>query len=194
MIVPKSIVRAILLMGLFCGAKFLLDGCSSKKIQPDQVYNKAYHDSVDAKILDTFIANHPVLAGDTLKSVMTTSSGLRYCIIQDTGTTAPTSLSNVTFSYSIRIPSISRVLDSVPNPFSTSGYNITPLGNTFAGLSEGIQLIHNQGHIILFIPSSLGFRDERVNLSYTQLDQTILSFSIPPNSVLIYNIYLSFIL
>lgn len=180
----------------FIGILGVFIACNSTAVLPNQVYNQALHDSIDARILDTFIVNHTQLASIPLGGITKTASGLRYVIVSDTGKKiTPTGFSNVTLSYSLRIPgqggSAVNILDSIPNPISNVGYNVNPLHNTIPGLVEGIELIHQGGHILLFIPSSQGFRDQAVNLSFLHQDQTTTLFTIPPNSVLIFNLTLT---
>jgi len=182
---------------IFFGS-ILFWSCSLNNTNPTNTYNAAYHDSIDAKVIDTFIQHHPVLAGITLNKIVKSSTGLRYQIISDSvNAVKPTNYSNVTFSYSIRIPGVAGtkgLIDTVPSSLSNAGYNVNPLGNTISGISEGLQYIHKGGHILLFIPSSLGFKDQSVNYSYLQGNQTTIVYTVPPNSVLIYNITLTQVL
>jgi hypothetical protein len=166
-------------------------------VNPNTPYNYAQHDSIDGKVIDTFIQHHPILAGISLNHVVTSTTGLRYQIVLDTGKIAPNKNSNVTFSYSLRIPGVAGtngIIDSVPSVLSNVGYNVNPLSNTISGLVEGIQYIHNGGHILLFIPSALGFQDQSVNFSYLQGNQTTVLYTVPPNSVLVYNLNLTSVL
>lgn len=169
---------------------------------PSSPYNYAYHDSIDGIKIDTFIQHHPILAGIKLTNVIKSStSSLRYLIVSDTGALNSKILtnknSNVTFSYSLRIPGVAGtngLIDTVPSSISTIGYNVNPLSNTIYGITEGLQYIHQGGQILLFIPSTLGFRDQSVNFSYLQGNQTTIVYTVPPNSVLVYNITLSSVL
>jgi len=190
--IPLSLILLVLV---------IMMSCVGKAPAPGQSYNKAYHDSIDKIKLDTFITNHPILAGIPInpsKIIKDSSgSGLRYLIVSDTSTQKkylPNGFSNVTFSYSIRVLGKSGIVDSIPNGVSTGGYNINPLSSTFTGLVQGIEHIHQGGHILLFIPSSIAFQDQAVDLSYTHLDQTVTLYTIPPNSVLVYNLTLTSVL
>lgn len=174
-------------------------GCTGVTQIPGNNYNKAFHDSIDKKILDTLIANHIAthksLGGIYLDSIKTSPSGLRFLKVSDTGAIKGmtlTGFSNVTFSYSIRIPGVPGIVDSVPTlGLSAVGYTVNPLRSTFPGLVEGIEQIHQGGHILLFIPSSIAFQDRIVNLSYLHADQTQTQYTVQPNSILIYNLTLT---
>lgn len=91
--------------------------------------------------------------------VKTTHSGLQYVILGDPNPTEarPGSTSNVTCRYT---------LDLV-NTIDNKSYHLEESkGATFAmssvvrGFSEGLKLIHNHGHILLYIPYDLGYGSE----------------------------------
>ncbi len=163
--------------------------CKSKSSGAN--YNPTLHNMMDSIALNTFIANNPVIDGISLQNIKTLPSGLRYLIVSDTGRIITDSLSSVIFSYSLRIPNVNGIIDSVPNSFSSVGRSLSPLGNSFPGLVKGLELIHEGGRIFLFIPSSLGFEYYPVTVSYVLANQTTLNYTIPPNTPLIYEITLT---
>jgi len=199
----KKFIPLFALIGIVSGFFF---ACTSTPVSPNSSgYNTATQYKLDSATLDTFIAHHPVIGGIPVKNVIKLSSGLRYIIVADTAKDTvknprPTNFSNVTFSYSIRVPGAAGVsgtnglVDSIPSVLNTVGYNVNPLGNTIQGLVQGLKLIHQKGHILLFIPSILGFQNQSVNLSYLQGNQTTILYTVPINSDLIYNVNLTSVL
>lgn len=126
-----------------------------------------------AKILQEgidFLAKNATKLG-----VVTTASGLQYEVVTPSETTQyPTATSNVTCHY------VGTLLDGKEFDSSVKRNRPAtfPLDKVIAGWTEGLQLMNVGSTYRFFIPSQLAYGDRQVGSD------------IPPNSTLIFEVYL----
>lgn len=125
--------------------------------------DKEDQDAIDQQIIEDFINEHQLDADST-------ASGLYY-VIDDPGTSEhPTIDDDVTIDY-VGFLTNGDVFDS--------GVNVTyPLNQLILGWQEGIPIFGKGGSGYLIVPSRLGYGERRVG-------------TIPPNSVLVFEIHLN---
>ncbi len=154
------------------------------------------HDAIDTPLIKAYLASHTTLDSVKLTNVKKSdSTQLRYMIVlpargDSSHNPQPKQDSGVVFNYSIRIMAnnkAGRVIDSVGAP----GYTVSPLNQTIRGLTEGLQYITRGERILLFMPSSLAFRDNPTDVTYNLLTGGQRTTTVPPNSVLIFDVTLT---
>jgi len=117
--------------------------------------------AIDREIIENYLADNGLTAQHT-------DSGLYY-IIDNQGTGIKPSISSyVTVNYT------GKLVDGTVFDSGTASFSLT---NVIAGWQEGIPLFNVGGTGKLIIPSGLGYGTDAVSI-------------IPPNSVLIFDIYL----
>ena len=139
----------------------LLLAMSFSSCKKDDSLSESEQLVVDVKLIENYLSEHQLTAEKT-------NSGLHY-IISDPGTGGhPNINSTVTVQYT------GKLLDGTEFDSGTATF---PLRNVIKGWQEGIPLFKLKGRGKLFIPSYIGYGPSGSN-------------SIPPNAVLVFDIYL----
>ena len=125
---------------------------------------------IDQQIIENYISAHHLNA-------VAEPNGLYYVPVASGTGNAAGNASQVTVTYKGYLTNDS-VFDASSVPFTTALYNV------IQGWQEGIPLMQKGGRCTLLIPSALGYG------AAAQPQQTGRSTGIPPNSVLIFDIYL----
>ncbi len=135
-------------------------GCNDQEDIP-------FQDAIDDKLINEYFD------ANGITGAVKTESGLYYEIIDAGGSNKPT------LSDTLSILFVGRLLNG--DIFDSTLEDDEPsellLANTVKGFQEGMQLIGKGGHIVLYMPSSLGFGSSSQGL-------------IPPNAVIIFSINL----
>lgn len=127
--------------------------------------NKQSQKEIDDALIVTYIADNNI---DATK----TDSGLYYQILDEGDGDSPDITKNVEVTYT------GRLLDgTVFDSNEGSDPIFFPLAGLILGWQEGLQLMHEGGEAILFVPSHLGYGDQALS-------------GIPANSVLVFDIQL----
>ena len=121
-------------------------------------------DKNDNLIIEEYISNNNITAEST-------TSGLYYVIHDQGFGEKPNISSTVTVSYTGKLTDGTIFDQSGPNGATFQLYNL------IQGWQEGIPLLNEGGSAMLIIPSKLGYGSRAIG-------------NIPPNSVLIFDIYL----
>lgn len=158
-------------------------------------YIAAGHDAIDTVAINKFLSTTSMLDTIHLHIVKSDSTQLRYMILKplrgdSSHNSKPTRDSAVVFNYSLRVLKGGKagpVIDSVGAP----GYRVSPLRETLACFTEGLQRIPRGYRILLIVPSSLGFRDNPTDVTYNRLSGAQQITIVPANSVLIFDVTLT---
>ncbi len=179
-----------------CFISALLASCSKGGNEITAAYNPIPHDAIDVPLIEGFLASHSILDTIHLNHVKKSdSTQLRYMIVPNprgdsSRNHQPTLDSGVVFNYTLRrLSKPGTIIDSVGTP----GYSVTPLSQTLPCLVEGIKYLHRGQRILLFVPSSLGFRDNPTDVTYNLITGEQRTTTVMPNSVLIFDITLTHI-
>jgi len=127
--------------------------------------NTTSQKEIDDELIVSYIADNQI---DAVK----TDSGLYYQILEEGTGDFPTIVDDVSVHYEGKLLDgtvFDSNLDSEPNLF--------PLANLILGWQEGLQLIQEEGKILLIVPSHLGYGSQALS-------------GIPANSVLVFNVEL----
>ena len=149
--------------------KYLLFFCLIITVLAACKKSEKFDAGAQAKLDDTQITTY--LTTNSISAVKD-ESGLYYQIITPGGTTKPTVSNGVYITYEGKLMSTGVVFDS-----KTSPYYFPTLSNLIQGWQIGVPKIGKGGHIKLFIPSGLAYKNDG-------------SGSVPANAVLIFDITL----
>lgn len=177
-----------------CFISTLLASCTKGGNDITAVYNPIPHDAVDIPVIEKFLAANSRLDTIVLNHVKKSdSTQLRYMIVPNprgdsSRNHQPTLDSGVVFNYTLRrLSKPGTLIDSVGAP----GYSVTPLSQTLPCLVEGIKYLHRGQRILLFVPSSLGFRDNPTDVTYNLITGEQRTTTVMPNTVLIFDVTLT---
>lgn len=179
-----------------CLLAAILSSCKKGGSEVTAPYIASIHDAIDTPAIKAYLSSHTTLDTIVLNNVKKSdSTQLRYMLVplargDSSHNPHPTIDSGVVFNYSLRIlsrNSAGAIIDSVGTP----GYSVSPLNETLPGISEGIQYLHRGQRILLFLPSSLGFRDNPTDVTYNMLTGAQKVTIVPANSILIFDITLT---
>lgn len=178
-----------------CLFPVLFFSCSKSSNSLTDPYIASGHDAVDTVAINKYLLTNDMLDTIHLKVVKSDSTQLRYMIIKpnrgdSSHNSIPTRDSAVVFNYSLRVLKNGKagpVIDSVGTP----GYRVSPLKETLSCFAEGLERIPRGYRILLFVPSSLGFRDNPTDVTYNRLSGAQQITIVPANSVLIFDVTLT---
>lgn|GEM_PF-824838 len=190
---PVQILIFTLLAGSLLSGLFF--SCSKSSNSLTGPYIAAGHDAIDTVAINKFLAANTMLDTIHLKVVKSDSTQLRYMIMtpvrgDSSHNSKPTRDSAVVFNYSLRVLKNGKagpIIDSVGAP----GYRVSPLKETLTCFTEALQRIPRGYRILLFVPSSLGFRDNPTDVTYNRLSGAQQITIVPANSVLIFDVTLT---
>ena len=159
-----------IVFGLLSFVLIPLSGCKENKWQEWKVQNELW------------LENNKQQPG-----VQVTASGLQYKIIADPTPqdARPNSTSTIVCDYTVKLINGYQV---------DGGHSSLSLSSCIPGFTEGCRLVHNNGDIMLYIPSKLGYDYEKYqeNSAYDAEGygtEGTTSY-IPPYSTLIYDIHI----